>query len=85
MTHLVRVVPQPVLSFLIIKLKIKGKRLMDDKAKIFSQNQRGKTDQSLKDERQKTDGYLDFESQNVEDESDETVQLNRLAADKKLE
>jgi signal transduction histidine kinase len=46
---------------------------------------RTKTDESLKFERNKTDSYLDQESKSVEDESDEKVLLNRLAADKKLE
>ncbi|MBC7537887.1 MAG: HAMP domain-containing histidine kinase [Bacteriovorax sp.] len=55
-----------------------------EKKDLF-QKQRKNTDKSLKDERQKTDGYLDQESKNVEEESDETVHANRLAADKKLE
>ena len=53
--------------------------------KITSENSRIKTDKSLKFERNKTDNYLVQESKSVEDESDETVHLNRVAADKKLE
>lgn len=45
---------------------------------------RNNTDTSLKFERTKTDNYLDNESRNVENESDEIVSTNRRAADKKL-
>jgi signal transduction histidine kinase len=45
---------------------------------------RKNTDNSLKFERNKTDNYLDNESQIVEDESDEIVSKNRREADEKL-
>lgn len=47
-------------------------------------NTRIKTDVSLKYERNKTDNYLDHESQNIEDKSDEVIISNRKEADKKL-
>jgi signal transduction histidine kinase len=43
---------------------------------------RDKTDKSLEDERGKTDEYLEAKSQTVEDETSDTIRLNRLAADK---
>jgi signal transduction histidine kinase len=50
-----------------------------------SQELRSKTDKSLGDERGKTDEYLDQKSQTVEEETSETIRLNRLAADKDRE
>jgi signal transduction histidine kinase len=49
------------------------------------QNSRTKTDKSLKFERNKTDNYMQNESQSIEDESDETLNSNRLLADVKLQ
>jgi signal transduction histidine kinase len=50
-----------------------------------SQELRSKTDKSLEDERGKTDEYLEQKSQTVEEETSETIRLNRLAADKERE
>ncbi len=50
-----------------------------------SQELRSKTDKSLEDERGKTDEYLEQKSQTVEEETSETIRLNRLAADKDRE
>jgi signal transduction histidine kinase len=50
-----------------------------------SQELRSKTDKSLEDERGKTDKYLEQKSQTVEEETSETIRLNRLAADKDRE
>lgn len=40
---------------------------------------RGKTDESLEEERIKTDEYLEQHSKSVEEETDETIRLTRLA------
>lgn len=48
------------------------------------QDNRKKTDKSLKSERNKTDNFLDNESQSIEDQSDESLISNRKSADKKL-
>ena len=50
-----------------------------------SQELRDKTDQSLEDERSKTDEYLERKSQLVEAKASETIRVNRLIADKDLE
>ena len=46
---------------------------------------RGKTDESLEEERTKTNEYLEQNSKSVEEETDETIRLTRLATDKEVE
>jgi signal transduction histidine kinase len=46
---------------------------------------RGKTDQSLEEERDKTDKYLGQNSVSVEEATDTTIRLTRLVADKEVE
>jgi signal transduction histidine kinase len=46
-----------------------------------SQELRDKTDKSLEDERGRTDEYLEYNSHTVEEETSNTIRLNRLAAD----
>ena len=50
-----------------------------------SQELRDKTDKSLEDERNKTDDYLERKSKTVEEDTSETIRLNRLAADRDRE
>src|SRR5687767_864426 len=47
-----------------------------------SQELRDKTDKSLEDERGKTDEYLENKTHTVEEETSNTIRLNRLAADR---
>ena len=49
------------------------------------QELRSKTDKSLVDERGKTDEYLEQQSKTVEEETSDTIHLNRLVADKDRE
>ena len=49
------------------------------------QELREKTDQSLEDERSKADESLDKKGKRVEEETSDTIRLNRLAADKDRE
>jgi signal transduction histidine kinase len=46
---------------------------------------RGKTDQSLEEERDKTDKYLEQNSVSIEETTDTTIRSTRLVADKKVE
>lgn len=58
---------------------------MKNKETIGLENFRKNTDKSLKFERNKTDNYLENESQSIENESDEIVTKNRQVADDKLQ
>ncbi|MEX2490917.1 MAG: HAMP domain-containing sensor histidine kinase [Nitrospirales bacterium] len=53
--------------------------------KTSSRELRGKTNQSLGEERVKTDELLEQNTQSVEEETDETIRRNRFAADKEVE
>src|SRR5688572_17494050 len=46
---------------------------------------RGKTDQSLEEERDKTNKYLEQNSLSVEEATDATIRLTRLVADEEVE
>ena len=60
--------------------KAKPQHMETDNTEV-SQELRDKTDKSLEDERGRTDEYLEYNSHTVEEETSNTIRLNRLAAD----
>lgn len=58
---------------------------MENTDKNIFEDERLRTDKSLKDERNQADDYIEHKNQKIEDKADEEIRIDRQVADKKLE